>query len=1093
MMRITFSCLSCGAQLETRAEAVGAQVECPGCKAMIAVPRTQFGSGTTIGGFRITAFLGKGGMAEVWLATQLSLEREVALKVLPAHLGMQEDAVRRFLQEVRLLARLSHRNIVPAYEAGEDGGILFFAMAYVRGESLESRLRGVGVISEAEALGIVEKVARALAYAWNQHQLIHRDIKPSNILMDESGEPMLVDLGLAKSLVSSSNLTQSSSVMGTPNYMSPEQAEGLANVGYPADMYSLGLTLYHMLTGQVPFQGSTPMETLRKQLTHQLPDPREFQRAVSEPCVELLRTMLAKKPGRRHKSWEDLIADIQRVRNADSPSLRLANPSESMLLGLGGAGRTPRVVDRAVPRLGRRAVGLKGVVLGVVMLAVLGGVAWWFQQPKIRGNAKPSRVPTAGVLAPQASAPVPRSPEGAAKARSLPRDVTGLSLQDEKEVRKRLGEALAALGAAQRIETPASYELRSDGIVLNLKNNPFLRDLGPLAGLPLVDLRLGSTAVTNLQPLAGMPLKSLDLSNTPIADLSPLQGIKTLESLILANCPSVADLSPLKNSQELRGLALPNCGSVGDLAPLRGLKNLKYLDVSHNKGVHDLSPLVGMNLGFLNVSLSGVTDLSPLVRGISQEVNISFLQKMDLKTLAGAKLNCLMIGGPIPSIKPLRDVSLEGLVLCEDWKAIRGLEELPQLLPNLKVIAFRNRGPHPLSSCPEFVFRLPKLEWVYWDSPKLHPKDRVPFNEFRRRCREAGVASAAENAAPHGDASDGSSPPLVMEDLEAEAAASTEMVATAPPRGATSPNAIRAALDKLQAGQRLDTPPKFTINRDGLVFLYLGDNPNLGDLNALVGLPIRELYLDRTAVRDLRPLAGMPLRDLRLGFGLVEDIGPVAGMKLLEELSFFGCKALKDISPLRGLPKLRSLSLKGCISIRDFSPLEGLKLASLNLSETTVGDIAMLRGMPLKNLQLERTCVRDLSVLGCMELHTLSVYEMPKVDLGTLAGAKVKSLVLGGRGASIRAIKGVFAEEVTLVGNCTDIQGLAELPTVLPMLRGIVFKNSDKLPLSSFPEAVFRLPSLEWVAWNAASSTPLVQERVPLAEFRTKWTRKEAP
>ncbi|MEI8063769.1 MAG: serine/threonine-protein kinase, partial [Verrucomicrobiota bacterium] len=226
-MLITFSCTNCQQTLEVGVETVGAQVECPVCRAVLIVPRKELGPGVTISGFQIQQLLGAGGMGQVYLARQLSLDREIALKILPAQMGLRPEAVQRFLSEVKLLARLEHPNIVTAFEAGEDAGILFLAMAYVRGESLAAKLKRTGPLPEAEALPLIEKVASALGYAWGQHQLLHRDIKPDNILIDTHGEPKLVDLGIAKSLTSATSVTVSGMVMGTPNYMSPEQAQGL--------------------------------------------------------------------------------------------------------------------------------------------------------------------------------------------------------------------------------------------------------------------------------------------------------------------------------------------------------------------------------------------------------------------------------------------------------------------------------------------------------------------------------------------------------------------------------------------------------------------------------------------------------------------------------------------------------------------------------------------------------------------------------------------------------------------------------------------------------------------------------------------------
>jgi serine/threonine-protein kinase len=343
-MLITFACHECRGGIEIDATGVGTQVACPHCGAALTVPRTDVGPGTTVGGFRIERKLGAGGMGEVYLARQLSMDRLVALKILPSHMSRQKDSADRFLNELRLLAKLDHPNIVAAFDAGSDGGMLYFAMAYVAGESLADRLRLRGSMPEAEALSVTKTLASALAYAWNKHQLLHRDIKPANVLLDEDGTPKLVDFGLAKNMAADAGLTMSNVMVGTPNYMSPEQVEGLP-LDTRADMYSLGATLYNMVTGQVPFAGSSMMEVIRKQISESLPDPREFNPDISEGAVTLIERMLLKNRDQRHGCWEDLIADLDRVRAGQPPT---GEPPAA------GASTMIRLRDRSMLEAARR-------------------------------------------------------------------------------------------------------------------------------------------------------------------------------------------------------------------------------------------------------------------------------------------------------------------------------------------------------------------------------------------------------------------------------------------------------------------------------------------------------------------------------------------------------------------------------------------------------------------------------------------------------------------------------------------------------------------------------------------------------------------
>ena len=280
-MLITFACPKCRSELEIEASAAGTSLDCPQCHTQLTVPRKEFGPGVTIGGFKIEKLLGEGGMGQVFLARQLSMDRHVALKILPPQFTTSKGSVERFLNEVHMAARLEHSNVVPAYEAGEDNGIYYLAMAYVKGEPLADQLAQNGAMPERDALRMVRKIAGALKFAWDEHRILHRDIKPSNIMVDQHGEPKLLDMGLSKSLDDTAGLTLSGTVMGTPNYMSPEQAQGKAEIDFRTDMYSLGATLYHMLTGTMPFASSSLMETLRKQVTESLPDPRELNPKIS--------------------------------------------------------------------------------------------------------------------------------------------------------------------------------------------------------------------------------------------------------------------------------------------------------------------------------------------------------------------------------------------------------------------------------------------------------------------------------------------------------------------------------------------------------------------------------------------------------------------------------------------------------------------------------------------------------------------------------------------------------------------------------------------------------------------------------------------
>jgi formylglycine-generating enzyme required for sulfatase activity/predicted Ser/Thr protein kinase len=284
------------------------------------VPGLGLDSGSILGGFRLERRLGKGGMGEVFLATQLSVKRQVALKILPGSFAASPQAVQRFLHEGRLAAKLDHFHIVTVFEAGEDNGHYYLAMAYIEGESLAQRLQRDKVLPEAEVLAIARTVADALAYAWEAFQLLHRDLKPGNLMVDRRGRVFLMDLGLAKSLGDEDGMTLSGAILGTPQYMSPEQAQGRTDLGVPTDVYALGATLYHLVTGAPPFAGETTLAVLHKLLHEPLPPARERNPEVSVACSQLIAAMMAKEPAGRYRDWRVLIADIDRVLQGALPA-----------------------------------------------------------------------------------------------------------------------------------------------------------------------------------------------------------------------------------------------------------------------------------------------------------------------------------------------------------------------------------------------------------------------------------------------------------------------------------------------------------------------------------------------------------------------------------------------------------------------------------------------------------------------------------------------------------------------------------------------------------------------------------------------------
>ena len=254
--------------------------------------------------YEVVRLLGRGGMGAVYLAREPFLDREVAVKVLPAELA-SGDARERFLREARTAARLSHPHIVPLHTFGQAGELLFYVMGYVEGESLEDRLKRMGRLPTEEARRVIDEVSDALHYA-HQMGIVHRDVKPDNILLDRhTGRALLTDFGIAKQRADTATLTRTGMVVGTPHYMSPEQAAGGDSVDGRSDIYALGVIAYRMLTGHLPFKGHSMQEVLSQHAVAMPIAPSKTDETIPLELDRVVMRALAKDPADR---WQTAAA-----------------------------------------------------------------------------------------------------------------------------------------------------------------------------------------------------------------------------------------------------------------------------------------------------------------------------------------------------------------------------------------------------------------------------------------------------------------------------------------------------------------------------------------------------------------------------------------------------------------------------------------------------------------------------------------------------------------------------------------------------------------------------------------------------------------
>jgi serine/threonine protein kinase len=309
-----------------------------------------------IPGYRLISRLGAGAMATVFKAEQLSLHRPVAIKVLHKRYSENPEYVERFYKEGQAAAKLNHPNIVQAIDVGEAGGFHYFVMEYVEGHTLFDELAKGRVFPESEALRTVLQIARALAHA-HERGLIHRDVKPKNIMITTEGVAKLADMGLAR-LAADQQAAQAEAgrAFGTPYYIAPEQIRGEVDIDFRADIYSLGATLYHLVTGRVPFEAPTPAAVMHKHLKEQLTPPDHINASLSVGIGEVVETMMARDRQDRYASTKDLLVDLEAVARGEPPLQVRKALDEKTLTALGKAEEHPGEVPAPAAAAGDKAM-----------------------------------------------------------------------------------------------------------------------------------------------------------------------------------------------------------------------------------------------------------------------------------------------------------------------------------------------------------------------------------------------------------------------------------------------------------------------------------------------------------------------------------------------------------------------------------------------------------------------------------------------------------------------------------------------------------------------------------------------------------------
>jgi serine/threonine protein kinase/Leucine-rich repeat (LRR) protein len=861
--------------------------------------------------YKLLEKLGQGGMGAVYRALHTRLDKVVALKVLNSTCLQKSDSLARFEREMKAVGKLRHPNIVAASDAGEANGTHFLVMELVEGQDLSVLMKKNGPMSVHQAVDCIVQAARGLAYA-HSRGIVHRDIKPGNLLLDNEGVLKVLDLGLARfEDPNADQLTSDEQVMGTVDYMSPEQATSTRNVDARGDIYSLGVTLWFLLTGTKMYSGETAVQRIMKHQSAPIPSLTAARTDVSAELAQFFERMVAKTPEYRVQTMDEVVHTLEPM-IAETPKTEIAAstpPSRrhrKLLVGAAAAGFLFAMLGIWVivkDKWGRETGRIEIPDGGKMEVANDGSVT-----PHKVGVATPassSREPADNVATPAlvkrvddawlklvAALPAEQQIEAVSKKLmelnpGFDGKMSGVEVRPSPKIENGVVTELGFLGIDVSDISPvrALTGLKSFGCFGMNSKAAKLTDLSPLRGMKLNYLSCAGSKVSDLSPLEGMPLKELACQASRVVDLWPLRGMK----LSYLNCSAtrVSDLEPLAKMP----LIVLGCqdSRVADLSPLRGMK-LLFLDCSATQ-VSDLTPLAEMPLETLLCRIPRVADLSPLERCRS-------LKSLDISKTKVTTEQVAALQKALPNCKIKRDDSTNALAYLDP--AFQQWIADTQKLPAEKQIEAVSK-------------KLMEL------NPGFDGKLTVNDRNFPPKI-EKGVVTEIR---------------IVTDDV-------TDL----------SPVRALAGLKTLNCG---GSEP------------YKG---KLSDLSPLQGMKLTWLECEGTKVADLSPLQGMQLTYLKCGVTSVSDLSPLAGMPL----TFLNCSStwVADLSPVQGMP-LTWLDCYGT-KVSDLSPIKGMPLTNLSCASTQVSDLTPVEGLKLTSVAISASkIIKGMDVIRRMDsLKTVS-------------------------------------------------------------------------------------------------------------------------
>jgi serine/threonine-protein kinase len=1063
---------------------------------------------TQIPGFEIIERLGAGGMAEVWKARQVSLDRIVAVKVLSAQFSQAPDDVKRFQREAQSAAKLKHPGIVQVYDANAVAGTYYFVMEFVAGYTAGEWLRRKGVVPEKDALLVAECVADALGYAWDTAHIIHCDIKPDNLMVDADGSVKVTDLGLARTISAMSGQGLSEEVLGTPAYMPPEQARGETDLDFRADIYALGATLYHMLTGKLLFHGNPDERVMEMQVSDTVSDPIDVNPSLSKGVSWLLEKMMAKDRNDRHESWQAVRADLARVRNGMMPHGRLAPKAASTVTRSSKRAVAVSKVKRAatVPTPAASAAATRSVPMWVFLVVLgIGALLVALLLKLLEGQSYTTQPQ-------QAATPVaPPEPEPAAivDRDAAVRDLYERTRQwvsanpgnyDEAIARYRVvakkaadtATATLAHRAIRELADARQLDVHKTGLAIRARADELAKEKGPAAAADYLDTYSGPYAGDTL-PIRLTETKRYREEHA-LAEKAKRERDERLgrkyAQVLDAIAADILDRG-LDSARNTIAAAL----SDPDLAARRDqLEPLKKLfDAAADMDTRILNSFLDQRGQNVTVQLSNGTTKSFRVEGVQ----------------GGKVFGPLNVNTAVVMVEYcVRDLSVR--------------ERLQRMGTDTDPAVALVKGQMA------FVAKAYAQALTYF---------RTLPEELAQRlvARVSGLDGAPSAAAPAGD---GKTQAAVVEERPAPVRVGRAPAALRPVSMADAPESARKAVRELLSANRQIAEEDIGLAVDpagawagieirspdvhdlgalsggttlrSVVCGVVGRQTALGSLVALRGLPLERLRLAHSSVKDLSSLRGMPLVELDLSHTPVSDLDPLRGMPL-EHLSLNGT-AVRDLAALRGLP-LVSLDIGG-VRAHDFLALNGLQLTRLFAHGTQLRDAAPIQNMPLRELDVGNTELRSFDWMQPMPLEVVNVENTQIRDLGPLKGKRLRFLNAARTGVSeisvlrdmpltwlslagttvsdLSPLKGAPLKELNLSDtHVSDLEPLRQLPIENLNVAATSVDNLD--PLGGMPLRYLDVQGTKVRDLSAVAKLPLVSLNCQKTRIRSLHALNRSP